>query len=249
MTRKQIVIPGGGTAGTKTANRLHRRSGPDKSQTHAAGRDDRHVYQPRLLFAPCQDEGTLATITTDDESGLRPPGKLTGRLMMRRVTADASRGLLAGLKHHVETGEETTSRDGLKRATVATAGQFKAFYGPWALVTGASAGIGAEFARQLAGKGLNLILVARRAELLTALAGELARAHGVEVRTVAVDLSDRGFPDAIREAAADVDVGLLVNNAGTTVGGKLLETDLEQQRRPQWSRRKPGSARKPTRYR
>jgi short-subunit dehydrogenase len=113
----------------------------------------------------------------------------------------------------------------------ATGDRFRVRYGPWALVTGASAGIGAEFARQLAGKGLNLILVARRAELLGALAAELARTHGVEVRTVAVDLSDHDFLDTIREAVAGLDVGLLVNNAGTAVGGGFLDSDLEQQRR------------------
>jgi short-subunit dehydrogenase len=107
---------------------------------------------------------------------------------------------------------------------------FNTRYGPWTLITGASAGIGAEFARQLAGKGLNLILVARRANRLDALADELSRTHGVEVRTLAVDLSDRDSLDTIREAIADVDVGLLVNNAGASVGGKLLDTDLEQQR-------------------
>lgn len=144
--------------------------------------------------------------------------------------AAAPTRLLPGWEHHVQAREEITTRNGPGRAAAA-AGQFRARYGPWALVTGASAGIGAEFARQLAAKGLNLILVARRAELLAVLAGELARGHGVEVRTAAVDLSDRGFLDAIREAAADADVGLLVNNAGTAVGGKLLDTDLEQQRR------------------
>ena len=131
----------------------------------------------------------------------------------------------------VETGEEITSRNGLKHAAVVPGDRLRARYGPWALVTGASAGIGAEFAGQLADKGLNLILVARRAELLDALAAELRRAHGVEVRTVAVDLSESGSLDTISDAIDDLDVGLLINNAGTAVGGKLLDSNLEQQRR------------------
>lgn len=108
---------------------------------------------------------------------------------------------------------------------------FRERHGPWALVTGASAGIGEEFARQLAGKGINPILVARRADLLEALAAELVRDHGVATRTVAVDLTDPGFIDAIREVVRGLEVGLLVNNAGTTIGGNFLESELEQQRR------------------
>jgi short-subunit dehydrogenase len=134
-------------------------------------------------------------------------------------------------KHHIETSKEVPSRHGFGLAPAVAVDQFKARYGPWALVTGASAGIGAEFARQLAGKGLNLILVARRAELLDALAEDLMRAHGVEVRTIAVDLSGSDFLDAIRDVVEDVDVGLLVNNAGTAVGGSFLDTELEPQRR------------------
>jgi uncharacterized protein len=103
-------------------------------------------------------------------------------------------------------------------------------YGPWVLVTGASAGIGAEFARQLAGRGLVVILVARRAQLLQALAAGLEREHGVQARTVAVDLTDPTFIDAIRPAVGGVEVGLLVNNAGTAVGGGLLDSDLAAQR-------------------
>jgi sulfide:quinone oxidoreductase len=52
MTRKQVVIPGGGTGGTLTANRLRRRLGTDEAQIHAVDRDDRHIYQPGLLFVP-----------------------------------------------------------------------------------------------------------------------------------------------------------------------------------------------------
>ena len=62
-------------------------------------------------------------------------------------------------------------------------------YGPWALITGASAGIGAEFARQLSEEGLNLILVARRKARLDDLAAELKEKNHVEVKTLPVDLA------------------------------------------------------------
>lgn len=52
MSRKQIVILGGGTGGTMTANRLRRRFDPDEAEIHVVDRDDRHVYQPGLLFVP-----------------------------------------------------------------------------------------------------------------------------------------------------------------------------------------------------
>lgn len=102
-------------------------------------------------------------------------------------------------------------------------------YGPWALVTGASSGIGAEFARQLAARGLSLVLAARRKERLDALAESLTRDHGVEVRVVSIDLARRDFLPAIEAAAQGVEIGLLVNNAGFGAKGRFLDSDLDQQ--------------------
>src|ERR1051325_7012702 len=91
---------------------------------------------------------------------------------------------------------------------------FKERYGPWALVTGASSGIGAEFARQLARAGLNLVLVARRKSRLDQLAQQIEEQNRVQVRTVRADLSRPDFAVDILSATASIDIGLLVNNAG-----------------------------------
>src|SRR5215470_14316168 len=87
-------------------------------------------------------------------------------------------------------------------------------YGPWALVTGASSGIGEEFARQLAAAGFHLVIVARRQERLDALSAELSSRHGVEVRVAAIDLGRADFLPDLERATAGVDLGLVVSNAG-----------------------------------
>ena len=100
-------------------------------------------------------------------------------------------------------------------------------YGPWALVAGASQGLGAEFADQLAARGLNLVLIARSADKLTTLATQIHQQHSVEVRTLAIDLSS---PDAAGQAAAetrDLDTGLLVYNAALSTVGQFFEVPLE----------------------
>ncbi|MDO8861471.1 SDR family oxidoreductase [Haliea sp. E1-2-M8] len=96
-----------------------------------------------------------------------------------------------------------------------------------ALVTGASAGLGAEFARQLAAADYNLVLVARRRDKLEALAADLQQQYGCEVLIEAADLADPGAPRALFDslAARDVAVDFLVNNAG--VAGSDLLTDRD----------------------
>ena len=106
----------------------------------------------------------------------------------------------------------------------------KEFAGRWALVTGASAGIGAALARELARQGAKLILTARRVERLEALAVEL-RAQGCEVRVVAADLNERSAPQAIFDATegAGIPVDILVNNAGLGQFGAFAGSALEQE--------------------
>lgn len=98
-------------------------------------------------------------------------------------------------------------------------------FGPWAVVTGASSGIGKEFARQLAANGLHLVLVVRRLALLEALGNQLAETFGIQYRAVGVDISDEDSLVAITEATRDLDVGLLISNAGDVRFGELLSLD------------------------
>lgn len=100
-------------------------------------------------------------------------------------------------------------------------------FGPWAIVTGASSGIGEEFARQLAANGLNLVLVARRQPLLETLGKELADQYGIQVRTVGADLSEFGFLDKIEAVARDLDIGMVVSNAGSGHPGAFLNHEPE----------------------
>lgn len=102
-------------------------------------------------------------------------------------------------------------------------------YGPWALVTGASSGLGAEYARQLAGKGLNVILVARRQDRLETLAAELESGHRIQTRVIAADLTADGQCARVIRETEDLEVGLLVNNAGYGMSGYYHELDPDRQ--------------------
>ena len=88
-------------------------------------------------------------------------------------------------------------------------------FGPWALVTGASSGIGKEFARQIAAAGINLVLVARREALLQEVGRSIAADFKVDYRALAMDLSQEGFLERLTRDTNDLDIGLVVSNAGT----------------------------------
>lgn len=87
-------------------------------------------------------------------------------------------------------------------------------YGPWALIAGASHGVGAAFARSLASQGLNCVLVARRESALQALRQELIDKYAVEVLVIAQDLSQPGAASRIKKLTAEREIGLLIYNAG-----------------------------------
>ena len=99
-----------------------------------------------------------------------------------------------------------------------------------ALVTGASAGIGASFARLLAAQGYELILVARREDRLRELADELREAHGRRCEIIAADLTDPSAPLDImaRAEALGMNVDMLINNAGLSGKGKFAETSWKE---------------------
>lgn len=88
-------------------------------------------------------------------------------------------------------------------------------YGPWALVTGASSGIGQEFARRLAATGVNVALVARRRSALEDLSAELSTKHAASCRVIEMDLSEPGAAARLAQQVSDLEIGLLVANAGT----------------------------------
>ena len=94
-------------------------------------------------------------------------------------------------------------------------------YGPWAVITGASEGVGAEFALRLADEGINSVLVARREGPLAELARQV-RAKGVECVTASVDLTDPDATTLIAAAVGPREVGLLIANAGADTNGSLF---------------------------
>jgi short-subunit dehydrogenase len=103
---------------------------------------------------------------------------------------------------------------------------FREQYGPWAIVAGASEGTGASFARQLAARGLSLILVALDGPLDEV--AEQARSHGVEVVTARIDLSQPEAVDRIAEVAGDREIGLYVANAGGDANAsRYLDKDVK----------------------
>lgn len=100
-------------------------------------------------------------------------------------------------------------------------------YGKTAVIAGASEGLGAAFARALAARGLDLVLLARRATVLAALADELRATHGVAVRTLAADLRDATFGEQLVVATRGLEVGLAVYNAASSFTGPLLDCSLD----------------------
>jgi short-subunit dehydrogenase len=100
-------------------------------------------------------------------------------------------------------------------------------FGPWALVTGASSGIGKEFARQIAASGINVVLVARRDALLAELGRAISQEFGVQYRALAMDLSQEGFIAGLADATHDIDIGLVISNAGTANPGEFLKLDRQ----------------------
>jgi len=100
-------------------------------------------------------------------------------------------------------------------------------YGPWALVAGGSSGLGAEYARQLAAHGLNLVLVARNLATLEALAAELQGKYGIRVRPLQFDFQQSELLGDLVMQIKDLEIGLLVYNAGYSAVGPFFDQPLE----------------------
>lgn len=102
---------------------------------------------------------------------------------------------------------------------------FKDRYGPVALVTGASSGIGTGFTEELAARGLDLVLAARRVDRLKDLKTRLEAEHGIAVQVLECDLADLQAPARLVEACAGYDIGLVVSNAGFGTKGRFEQID------------------------
>lgn len=102
-------------------------------------------------------------------------------------------------------------------------------YGPWALVTGASSGIGKAFCQQLAAQGFDLVMVARRHDKLEQLSGALVAEHRIKTLVIAGNLSELAFLQHLEKLTQPLQIGLSVNNAGYALTGPLLDHGLPQQ--------------------
>jgi uncharacterized protein len=122
---------------------------------------------------------------------------------------------------------DTTSPKQEERSKKMRAALDKKKFGPWALVTGASSGIGEEFARQIAASGIHVALVGRREPLLRTVGAECTRAFGVQHRIIPLDLSEPDFLPVLADATRDLDIGLVVSNAGTGNPGEFLKLDRQ----------------------
>jgi uncharacterized protein len=107
--------------------------------------------------------------------------------------------------------------------------RLKAKYGPWAVVTGASSGIGREIALQLAASGLNVVLVARSLDVLEHLAADLRARYGVQAQVLTTDFALEAAVDTVLSATHGLDVGLLVAAAGFGTSGLFLDASLDQE--------------------
>ncbi len=105
--------------------------------------------------------------------------------------------------------------------------RFSSRYGPWAIVAGASEGLGAAFAKQLAAREMNLLLIARQEELLSSVAEDIQHQHKIEVRCLTQDLADTGLAQILQEATVDLEIGIVIYNAAYVPTGRFIDTDPE----------------------
>lgn len=120
-----------------------------------------------------------------------------------------------------------TEEDAARSSDKARAGgPWLARYGPWALITGASSGIGCAIAFELAAVGLDVVLTSRRPERLNEVADEIVRSWGVQTRVIVADLGTSEGLHHVADACAELDIGLLVAAAGFGTSGDFLGADV-----------------------
>ena len=102
---------------------------------------------------------------------------------------------------------------------------FPTRYGNWAVVAGASVGLGAAFAAELARRGMHLLLIARREQVLRSVADRLRRDHGIEIRVLVLDLASPKLAETLSNATADFEVGVIVYNAAFVPVASFLELE------------------------
>jgi len=153
-----------------------------------------------------------------------------GMFVWNVVYVGGFNGWVSGLVVLVPFGAITIAlwqaRDRFGRAP----GSLRERYGEWALVTGASSGLGVEFARALARDGVSCVLSARREDRLRALATELEQQHHVSTRVVPADLTDPAGVDQLLDAIKDLQIDLLINNAGFGYAGRFDKQDTQRLR-------------------
>src|SRR6266571_7684678 len=135
--------------------------------------------------------------------------------------------LYLSIHNNNQKGKETYEYGSRERNNTMKAALDRRQFGPWALVTGASSGIGKEFARQIAASGINVVLVARRDALLAELGRAISQEFDVQYRALAMDVSQEGFIAGLADATRDIDIGLVVSNAGTGNPGEFLKLDRQ----------------------
>jgi len=106
--------------------------------------------------------------------------------------------------------------------------EFSDKYGPWALIAGASEGLGAALAMEAAERGCDVVLIARTASKLAAVAADVERTHGVRTRTLSIDLGEPDAAARVIEGVADLDIGFFVYNAAAEPRGLFLDTPDEE---------------------
>jgi short-subunit dehydrogenase len=103
-------------------------------------------------------------------------------------------------------------------------------YGAWALVLGASEGLGAALATEAARRGFNVAMVARREPVLKAKARQIAESFGVQTKTIAADMADPDVIQVLERGLGGDAPGFMIYNCAAEFGGRFLDVDLEKQR-------------------